>query len=146
MASRSKRVRGAQRAGEPDSPLARHSGRVEAGGGDSSATVDSPQARGASAVTPLIRVAGIEIAWDALAGTCTFERLPVAMLWIDTTLAGLMAGLQAMVGAERFGLALQSEGRKSVDADWQVIDSAADFASGFAAIARQCPRVDRGTR
>ncbi len=87
-------------------------------------------------MTPLIRVAGIEIAWDALAGTCTFERLPVAMLWIDTTLAGLMAGLQAMVGAERFGLALQSEGRKSVDADWQVIDSAADFATGFAAIAK----------
>ncbi|MBN2288414.1 MAG: PAS domain S-box protein [Candidatus Glassbacteria bacterium] len=82
-----------------------------------------------------LNVSGIDIEWDSAKGTCTFEDLPVAMLWIDTTLKGLMAGMQSMVGTERFALALQSEGRKSVEADWQVISSYPDFREGFQAIA-----------
>jgi PAS domain S-box-containing protein len=82
-----------------------------------------------------IHVSGIDIAWNAERGTCTFENLPVAMMWVDTTLAGLMAGVQAMVGTERSALALQSEGRKSVEADWQVISQFPDFREGFKAIA-----------
>ena len=82
-----------------------------------------------------IRVADIDIAWNGKQGTCTFENLGVAMMWIDTTLAGLMSGVQAMVGTERFGLALQSQGRKSVDDDWRVISQFSDFQKGFEAIA-----------
>jgi PAS domain S-box-containing protein len=85
--------------------------------------------------TDRIRVSGIEIEWDTLVGTCRFENLPVAMMWVDTTLTGLMSGVQAMVGTERFLLALQSEGRKSVEADWQVISKFTDFRDGFKAIA-----------
>jgi PAS domain-containing protein len=81
------------------------------------------------------QVSDIEIKWDTEQGLCTFEDLPVAMMWIDSTLAGFMSGVQAMVGTERFGLALQSEGRKSVEADWQIITRFADFAAGFRAIA-----------
>ena len=82
-----------------------------------------------------IEVGGIKIAWDVRKGTATFEDLPVAMMWVDTTLAGLMSGVQAMVGSERFWLALQSEGRKSVEADWQVISQFREFGDGFKAIA-----------
>ncbi|HXZ43713.1 MAG TPA: PAS domain S-box protein, partial [archaeon] len=82
-----------------------------------------------------IRVAGINIEWHPQRGTCTFGELPVAMMWVDTTLAGLMSGVQTMVGTERFLLALQSEGRKSVEADWQVISAFPDFREGFGAIA-----------
>jgi PAS domain S-box-containing protein len=82
-----------------------------------------------------IRVSGIDIAWHPEQGSCTFENLPVAMMWVDTTLAGLMSGVQAMVGTERFLLALQSEGRRSVEADWQVISNFSDFRKGFKAIA-----------
>ncbi len=82
-----------------------------------------------------IQVSDIDIKWDTKQGVCTFEDLPVAMMWIDSTLAGFMSGVQAMVGTERFGLALQSEGRKSVEADWQIITRFADFAAGFRAIA-----------
>jgi len=57
------------------------------------------------------------------------------MMWVDTTLKGLMAGVQSMVGTARFELALQSEGRNSVEADWQVISRFPDFREGFAAIA-----------
>ena len=31
----------------------------------------------------------ITIEWDTEKGTCTFEKLPVAMMWIDTTLRQL---------------------------------------------------------
>ena len=83
-----------------------------------------------------IRVSGIQIEWQPERGVCTFENLPVAMMWVDTTLRGLMQGVQAMVGTPRFVLALQSEGRRSVEADWEVISRFPDFRQGFAAIAR----------
>ncbi len=81
-----------------------------------------------------IRVSGIEMEWHPEKGRCTFENLPVAMMWVDSTLAGLMSGMQSMVGTERFALALQSEGRKSVETDWQVISRFPDFIDGFKAI------------
>lgn len=82
-----------------------------------------------------INVSGINIRWDIEKGECTFETLPVAMMWVDTTLAGLMSGVQSMVGKERFALALQAEGRNSVEADWQVISQFSKFEEGFEAIA-----------
>jgi two-component system cell cycle sensor histidine kinase/response regulator CckA len=82
-----------------------------------------------------IRVSGIQVEWNPQRGTCTFENLPVAMMWVDSTLAGLMSGVQAMVGTDRFALALQSEGRKSVESDWQEISKFPDFSDGFKAIA-----------
>lgn len=82
-----------------------------------------------------VKVSDINIEWNINQGRCTFEDLPVAMMWIDTTLAGLMSGVQAMVGTKRFGLALQSEGRKSVEEDWRVISQFSDFRDGFKAIA-----------
>ena len=81
-----------------------------------------------------VKVSDINVEWNTEKGICTLESLPVVIMWIDTTLAGLMSGLQAMVGTERFNLALQSEGRKSVDADWMVISQFSDFREGFAAI------------
>ena len=81
-------------------------------------------------------VCGLPIEWDTDGGTCRLGDLPVAMMWIDTTLAGVMAGVQSMVGTERFLLALQSEGRNSVGGDWQVISQCADFEEGFKAITR----------
>jgi len=81
-----------------------------------------------------ICVSDINIEWKPDKGLCTFEKLPVVMMWINSTLASLMSGVQAMVGTERFGLALQSEGRKSVEDDWQVISQFPDFNEGFEAI------------
>jgi rsbT co-antagonist protein RsbR len=82
-----------------------------------------------------IQVSDIDIEWDTEKGTCSFQSLPVAMMWVDTTLAGLMSGVQSMVGTDRFLLALQSEGRKSVEADWRIISQFSDFSEGFKAIA-----------
>jgi PAS domain S-box-containing protein len=82
-----------------------------------------------------IQVSNIDMEWYPKKGTCFFESLPVAMMWVDTTLAGLLSGVQSMVGTDRFLLALQSEGRNSVEADWQVISQFSDFSEGFEAIA-----------
>jgi PAS domain S-box-containing protein len=82
-----------------------------------------------------IKVSGINVEWQTDKGTCTFEMLPVVLMWLDTSLAGLFSGVQAMVGTERFLLALQSEGRRSVEADWTIISGYEDFKDGFAAIA-----------
>jgi diguanylate cyclase (GGDEF)-like protein/PAS domain S-box-containing protein len=79
-----------------------------------------------------INVGGVEISWDVQAGMCRFRGIPVAMMWVDSTLAGLLSGVQSMVGPERFNLALQAEGRKSVESDWLLIKSHGHFAEGFA--------------
>lgn len=81
--------------------------------------------------TTTIQVCGQNLEWQPTQGIVTCENLPTMMMWIDTTLAGLMAGIQAMVGTDRFCLALQSQGRKSAQADWQVISQFEDFRTGF---------------
>lgn len=102
-------------------------------GGEAPQPVEGPDRNPPASDT--IRVSGISVAWNTDQGTCTFEDLPVAMMWVNTTLAGLMSGVQAMVGTERFFLALQSEGRKSVEEDWQIISRFSNFDEGFKAIA-----------
>jgi signal transduction histidine kinase/CheY-like chemotaxis protein len=82
-----------------------------------------------------VRVGNVTLAWDLTSGCVTFEGLPVAMMWQDSTLKGLLSGAQAMVGTERFALALQNYGRKSIDEDWSVIAEAGSFEAGFEQIA-----------
>jgi two-component system, cell cycle sensor histidine kinase and response regulator CckA len=82
-----------------------------------------------------INVSGVNIAWQPESGTCAFDNKPSVMMWVDSSLAGLCSGIQAMVGTNRYLLALQSEGRKSIETDWQVISQYKDFEAGFKAIA-----------
>jgi len=83
-----------------------------------------------------IEVAGVKLEWNLERGTCTIDSAPMTMMWLDTTIASLMAGVRAMVGTKRFGLALQSEGRNSVEKDWQVISQFEDFQTGFTVLAK----------
>ena len=82
-----------------------------------------------------VHLRGFDLRWRLDEGIFAFAGLPAPMMWADSTLAGLMAGVQAMVGTRRFGLALQSEGRKSCEEDWKVISQHEDFTEGFRAIA-----------
>jgi rsbT co-antagonist protein RsbR len=86
--------------------------------------------------SPQIEVLGVPIEWQLDAGTCTFQGAAVATMFVNPTLAGLMAGFQKMVGTERFFLAMQSEGRKNIDIDWQIITSQPTFEQGFDAWSR----------
>ncbi len=93
-----------------------------------------PQVR-SPASSNKIHVSGCDIEWQVERGTFTIAEIPGILMWLDTTLAGLMSGFQAMVGTQRFALALQSEGRKSVETDWQVISQFETFEEGFATLA-----------
>ncbi|MBW4562936.1 MAG: PAS domain S-box protein [Mojavia pulchra JT2-VF2] len=85
---------------------------------------------------PQIQVSGCEIEWQLEQGVFTIEKFPAILMWLDNTVASLMSAFQAMVGTQRFALALQSEGRKSVEIDWQIISQYDSFAAGFAALAK----------
>jgi len=80
-------------------------------------------------------VGGVDIQFDL--GRCLqlWQGMPVITMWTDSTVAGLMLGMQRMVGTERFNLALQSGGRDSVEGDWGVIVQYPSFEEGFKAIA-----------
>jgi rsbT co-antagonist protein RsbR len=86
--------------------------------------------------SPHIEIFGVPIEWQLDAGTCTFQGAAVATMFVNPTLAGLMSGFQKMVGTERFFLAMQSEGRKNIDIDWQIITSQPTFEQGFDAWSR----------
>lgn len=95
------------------------------------ATPQNSPLAGNCAATP----GGIDMRWDLARGVVTFEGAPMIMAWVDSTLTSMMAGLCNMVGPNRFSLALQAEGRKSIEQDWAVISARGDFREGFAAIA-----------
>jgi rsbT co-antagonist protein RsbR len=79
-------------------------------------------------------VSQVEFTWNVHDGICRVYGMPVVALWIDSSMLGLMQGLQRMVGTERFNLALLGGGRESIDGDWSVISAAPTFEQGFVAI------------
>lgn len=80
-------------------------------------------------------VGGHLLTWNTDDGTFQFSGVPAVAMWVDSTLAGLWAGMCDMVGQERFGLALQNQGRNSVEGDWAVISQGESFEAGFALLA-----------
>lgn len=85
---------------------------------------------------PRISVEGNEFVWDGDAGLLLISGGPSLAIWIESSMAGLMRGVQQMVGTERFNLAMQAGGRESVDGDWGFIERFATFEEGFAQVAR----------
>lgn len=83
---------------------------------------------------PTITIQGVDFAWDVDHGLLKVASMPSLALWIETTVAGMMQGMQRMVGTERFNLAMQGGGRDSVAGDWSVISAAPTFEQGFAAL------------
>jgi rsbT co-antagonist protein RsbR len=82
-----------------------------------------------------VEIAGITVEWDVGEGLNLWNGVPALSMWTPSTLAGMMSGLQRMVGTERFNLSLQAGGRESIADDWDVISKHPTFEEGFAAIA-----------
>ena len=78
-----------------------------------------------------VTVAGMPVEWDLEAGQNLWGGAPSVCFFIHSSMLGLMSGFQKMVGAERFNLALQAEGRNSVEEDWRMITSQPSFEEGF---------------
>ncbi len=86
-------------------------------------------------MTERFRVSGIEIEWETEGGVQRWDGVRTICTWLETTIAGLMSGMQRMVGTERFNLCLQSGGRDGTSDDWTFISSHPTFEDGFAALA-----------
>ncbi|HRI53142.1 MAG TPA: STAS domain-containing protein [Pseudomonadota bacterium] len=80
---------------------------------------------------PTVTISGFEIAWDLAQGINLWAGVPTLSMWIPSTVAGLMAGFQSMVGTERFNLCMQVGGQQSVDTDWAICSSAPSFEEGL---------------
>ena len=85
---------------------------------------------------PHIIVEGLEFRWDLERGGFTISGVPCTVLVRDSSLASMLMGFLTMVGPQRFSLALQAAGQRSVEEDWAIIAAANDFAAGFADLAR----------
>ncbi len=85
---------------------------------------------------PHMEILGLPVEWHLKRGICFLSDLPVVLMWVDSTLARLMAGFHEMVGTRRFLLALEKQGRKSVETDWTIIQSAPDLKAGLNAIGK----------
>jgi rsbT co-antagonist protein RsbR len=83
---------------------------------------------------PKITISGFDIEWDLKQGVNLWAGVPTLSMWIPTTVAGLMAGMQAMVGTERFNLCMQVGGQQSVDGDWSIISSKPTLEEGMQAM------------
>lgn len=96
------------------------------------ASTDDP---GARTDRSKIRVGGLEFEWDAARGLLFCAGAPAACLRTETTLAGFLSGLHAMVGTERFHLALYAGGQRGAEAEWHVVEAAPTVEEGFVALA-----------
>lgn len=94
---------------------------------------------------PSIEVLGVNFEWDAANGLLNVSGMPTLALWIGSSVAGLMSGMQRMVGTERFTLGMLGGGRESIDGDWQVISAAPSFEEGFAHLASYAVTCGWGT-
>jgi rsbT co-antagonist protein RsbR len=77
---------------------------------------------------------GLEFEYDADRGNIRMAGNPAIFIWTESTLAGLISGLQRMVGTDRFRLALHGGGRDGVHDDWAFISQYPTFEEGFAAL------------
>jgi len=94
---------------------------------------------------PKISVEGLAFEWDVERGTFLVGGAPTVCMWIETTMAGFMAGLQKMVGTERFNLALEAGGRDSIEGDWKnIIQPSSKPEDGLRLIGRCSPTAGLG--
>ncbi|PRP95037.1 RsbT co-antagonist protein RsbRA [Enhygromyxa salina] len=62
---------------------------------------------------------GVRYSWDRARDLMLMNDMPVVAMLIESTLAGMMWGVERIVGRERFELAMQAAGRRSVEQEWR---------------------------
>lgn len=81
---------------------------------------------------PKIHVGGVDIEWDEERGRHTWNGAPALAMWIESSMAGFLSGMQRMVGTERFKLSMQGGGRDSTEGDWAfIMERGRTFEEGF---------------
>lgn len=77
---------------------------------------------------------GLQFEYDTERGNIRMGGNPAIFIWTESTLAGLLSGLQRMVGTDRFRLALHGGGRDGVEEDCAYIAQYPTFEEGFTAL------------
>lgn len=70
-----------------------------------------------------IEIDGVQYTWDRARDLMLMNGMPVAALLLESSLAGMMWGIERMVGLDRFVLAMQAAGRRSVEDEWRTFIS-----------------------
>ncbi len=70
-----------------------------------------------------IEIQGVTYTWDPSRDLMLMNGMAVAALLVESTLAGMMWGIERMVGLERFTLAMQAAGRRSIEDEWRTFIS-----------------------
>ncbi|WP_437490599.1 STAS domain-containing protein [Sorangium sp. So ce1014] len=81
-----------------------------------------------------VDVGGMPIEWDVDNGQCTWAGVPSVSMFVPSSVLGLMSGFQRMAGTERFNLAVESGGRRSIEDDWTFLSGYPTFEEGFRAL------------
>ena len=92
-----------------------------------------------------IHVSGLDFEWDQSRGVFLINGVPAVAMWVESTMAGFMSGLQTMVGTERFNLALYGAGEEGIAVEWeQVVTKCPTAEEGLAIIGRLASLVGFG--
>src|SRR5690242_16060759 len=81
-----------------------------------------------------LNLGGLEFEYDTERGTIRTGGNLAIFIWVESTLAGLLSGLQRSVGTERIRLSLHGGGRDGVEEDWAYICRYPTFEEGFTAL------------
>ena len=81
-----------------------------------------------------VNLGGLGFEYDTQRGTIRTGGNLAIFIWVESTLAGLLSGMQRSVGTERIRLSLHGGGRDGVDQDWAYICKFPTFEEGFASL------------
>lgn len=73
----------------------------------------------ASGIPHEIEIDGVTYTWDRGRDLMLMNGMPVVVLLTESSLAGMMWGIERLVGQERFELAMQAAGRRSIEDEWR---------------------------
>lgn len=93
---------------------------------------------------PKINVSGLEFEWDRESGVMRFQGNPVVCMGIESAMAGFMAGLQKLVGTERFNVALQGAGAESIPSEAALVGAYDEPVAGLEALGRMAEVTGHG--
>lgn len=72
-----------------------------------------------STENPKIHVSGLDFEWDQANGAFLIHGNASVAMWIESTMAGFMSGLNRMVGTDRFNLAVYGAGEDGIEGEWE---------------------------
>ncbi len=78
-----------------------------------------------------VAIQGIPLSFDPARGLVGIPGMRLVLMWLETTLAGLLLGVRATVGPQRFALCLRAGGQQGTATLTPLLGAARDFHQTF---------------